>query len=195
MKEEMFVKELSLIKDESLRNFAVKALSVVPEYFFSVPASSTGKYHPSYTLGEGGLTRHVRAGMRIAVELFRLDLWGGFTDHEKDLILISLLLHDAWKSGTQEEKSQWTLTEHPLIASRELKKNFLNTGDIAEEDLKFICWGIETHMGKWVNDFKSGEKVLDPPNNRFQRFIHLADYLASIKCLNMDFDVPLSTDN
>lgn len=44
----------------------------VPMDFFTQPASSSGKYHPSYALGVGGLVRHTKAAMIMAKMLFPL---------------------------------------------------------------------------------------------------------------------------
>ena len=65
--------EIELIKDEELKKFAKYCMDKVPEYFFHVAASSTGKYHPAYTLGEGGLVRHVKAAVKIADCLLSLE--------------------------------------------------------------------------------------------------------------------------
>lgn len=46
--EELFTTELSYIKDDSLKKSLVEILKLLPDYWFSVPASSTGKYHPEY---------------------------------------------------------------------------------------------------------------------------------------------------
>ena len=40
-------------------------IKTIPEYWYHVGASSTGKYHPEYSLGEGGLMRHTVALVRI----------------------------------------------------------------------------------------------------------------------------------
>jgi uncharacterized protein (DUF3820 family) len=42
-------------------------------------------------------------------------------------------------------------------------------------------------MGQWNTDKKSSEE-LPKPNNKYARMVHVADYLASRKCLSMDFD-------
>ena len=98
--EAMFDKEISYIKDDKIKSAMVKLLKLLPEYWFEVPASSTGKYHPEYALGDGGLLRHSKAAMRIGYELLSDPSIGEkYTDHEKDLMLISLLVHDGLKSG------------------------------------------------------------------------------------------------
>ena len=67
--EELFKDELNYIKSEDLKKSLVVILKSLPDYWYSVPASSTGKYHPEYALGEGGLLRHSKAAMRIGYEL------------------------------------------------------------------------------------------------------------------------------
>ena len=68
-KKEIFYDEINYIKDEKLRNSLSKLVELLPSYFFKEAASSTGKYHPKYALGEGGLLRHTKAGVRIGYEL------------------------------------------------------------------------------------------------------------------------------
>jgi hypothetical protein len=184
-----FQKELEFIKSPTIKFFAECAIEMLPDYFFEIPASSTSRYHPSYALGVGGLLRHTRAAIRIAVELSRLDWWH-FTDDEMDLMITALLVHDGWKSGENHEK--FTITEHPLVARKMLESNADLMAMIPQEQIDIVLSGITHHMGQWVFDYKTKEKVLDRPETKFEKFIHLADYLASRKCLEMNFDVELS---
>ena len=79
-----------------------------------VPASSSGKYHPSYALGDGGLVRHTKAAMAVAHELFNLEMFQKqFSETEQDLILLSLILHDGKKQGGGNGKH--TVFEHPCM--------------------------------------------------------------------------------
>ena len=66
-------KEFMWIKNKNIRKFAIDMVSILPDYFFVVPASSTGKYHPEYSLGEGGLVRHTKSAVLIAKTLLDLD--------------------------------------------------------------------------------------------------------------------------
>ena len=59
----LFQNELAWIQDDAIRSFVHDALIKLPDYFFHVAASSTGKYHPAYALGEGGLVRHTKAAV------------------------------------------------------------------------------------------------------------------------------------
>jgi len=185
-----FQPELDYIKNPKIRYFAERAIKIMPDYFFEIPASSTGKYHPQYSLGYGGLLRHTRAAVRIAIELFRMDWWK-FTEDEMDLILVSLILH-GWKSGIVQQK--FSVADHPNIAFSTIKNSPVLEGILPQEQLDFVVNNIKTHMGQWTKDYKTGETVLDRPESKYQKFVHLADYLASRKCLEMKFDVELSKE-
>jgi 23S rRNA maturation-related 3'-5' exoribonuclease YhaM len=191
-KHRVFEKELLFIKNANIKNFTELAIKSMPDYFFEVPASSTGKYHPAYSLGTGGLLRHTRAAIRIAVELFRIDWWGTlFTPDEKDLALSALFLHDGWKSGIQ--KSEYSLSNHPLIAAKAISENVELKTILSEEMLSILLGCITSHMGQWNKDYKTQQVLMPAPVTELQRFVHLADYLASRKCIVMDFNIPLSS--
>ena len=184
-KVEKFEDVLKYIKDQTLKADACYLIDGSPDYFFEVPASSTGKYHPSYALGEGGLLRHTKAAVRIAYELLSDPLIGDkYTERERQLMLIALMLHDGLKSGM--EHSKYTKVEHPLLAAKYVKDNTKNLG-MSDEDIEFICNVISSHMGAWNKDF-DGNEVLPIPKNKYQNFVHMCDYLASRKVIKLDFD-------
>ena len=60
--------EIKEIKDNRLRENLEIIVNNLPDYFFLVPASSTGKYHPSFSLGDGGLLRHSKVAFRIVFD-------------------------------------------------------------------------------------------------------------------------------
>ncbi len=68
----MFQEEINYIQNSNIRRSLEIMIEKLPDYFFEVEASSTGKYHPSYALGMGGLLRHTKAAVRIAYELLSI---------------------------------------------------------------------------------------------------------------------------
>lgn len=182
----IFKQELSYIRNPRIRRFTEMAIELLPEYFFSVPASSTGKYHPDYALGEGGLVRHTKAAVRIAVELFRMECFN-YTEDEKDMIIASLILHDGCKFGLEE--SRYTVTEHPLFVTMLIRENKDVTDCVTKDELNMILGNIESHMGQWCYDYKTKKQVLPKPMTKMQNFVHWCDYLASRKCLEFNFNV------
>lgn len=65
----VFNTEYNYIRNEKYRDNIKILVNLLPDYFFEVAASSTGKYHPSFSLGEGGLVRHTKVAVKIAHEL------------------------------------------------------------------------------------------------------------------------------
>lgn len=184
-KEEMFKEELSLIKDKSLKESLLKIINMLPDYWFHEPASSTGKYHPEYATGEGGLLRHSKAAMRIGYELLQDPSIGDkYTNHEKDLMLMSLLVHDGLKLGNPKER--YTRFDHPILMGQFIVDN-KDELSLSKEDAKFMNDVIKTHMGPWTTDY-NGVEVLEKPKTKYQNFVHMCDYLASRKCLLVPFD-------
>lgn len=182
---EVFRKELSYIKNDEYRKNAEKLLELLPDYFYEIPASSTGKYHPQFALGDGGLVRHTKVAIRLANELLNLESIGAkFSDNEKDLIKISLLIHDGLKSGLTHEK--YTRFDHPLLISKYVKDN-KDKLTFNDDEIKYICSNVETHMGQWNIDYK-GNKVLEKPTSESQIFVHMCDYLASRKFIDVPFE-------
>lgn len=169
----VFEKELSWIKNDDLREFAIKILEIVPDYFFFIPASSTGKYHPNYTLGNGGLVKHTKAAMGIAKHLFTIK---NLKPRHEDIALITLLAHDTVKNGFK--KSRYTTKNHPELAAALIKEKLSDSID--PKELEMMCHGIECHMGQW------GKIV---PDDGFSKFIHICDYLASRKSIEYNFEV------
>lgn len=199
MKHELFITELHTIENEDIREFAEKVLDDAPDYFFHVAASSTGKYHPKYALGDGGLMRHTKAVIRFYNHLMSVEQnQSMFTDREIDLGRVACLAHDIQKSGNNEyyeEKSNggenkvFTVFNHPLLAA----KYIMSYKDVylTEEELKFIALAIGSHMGQWNTDKHNPNIILPKPKTEMQKIIHLADYLASRK----DLDVSFKDDN
>ena len=81
-KDKVFIDELKWIQSDKLREFATAVVQKLPDYFFDVPASSTGKYHSKTACGPGGLVRHTKAALMIAEDLFRVDLLFPFSQED-----------------------------------------------------------------------------------------------------------------
>ena len=90
-KTEIFAKEIEYIQNDDIKSFLALAINNLPDYFFEVAASSTGKYHPQYALGNGGLVRHTKAAARFANHLLTIEQFKNqFTDRERDLIIVAI---------------------------------------------------------------------------------------------------------
>lgn len=187
-KSKIFNSILDTIISEDIKKFAERCIETIPNYFWDVGASSTGKYHPQYTLGELGLAKHTCALVRFLNYIFEVNCFGNkFTQREKDLMRVAGMMHDSRKSGDDNDfvKNKYTKFDHPLFAAnvvRSLKGNELN-----DDEVELIATTIESHMGQWNTDRRSSI-VLPLPKNKFQTILHLADYLASRKDIEVLFD-------
>ena len=59
-KKELFIDEINYLKNDDIKKSVAILIEMLPDYFFHEAASSTGKYHPKYALGDGGLLRHTK---------------------------------------------------------------------------------------------------------------------------------------
>jgi len=177
-KVKLFINELNDIQDDKLREFATKIIEGADDYFFTVPASSSGKYHPDFAREVGGLVKHTRA-----VEFFAKTLAASFmrSQRDTDLLILAALAHDIKKQG--DGRGHHTVALHPIYASNYLKAcDAANPGLIDKEDLTKVCTAVESHMGPWGK-----ESGLPVPSSEFDFLLQSADYIASRKEI-LDFD-------
>jgi len=179
-----FNKEYNYIKDSKKREDIKYLVSGLPDYFFDIPASSSGKYHPEFASTEHGLVKHTKVAVRIAYELLNNPGLNNFTDSEKDIIIMAIILHDGFKSGKIKEK--YTRFDHPLIAASYVREN-KDMLSLNDDEVELLANVISSHMGRWNRDFNDNE-VLPKPKDKYQRFVHMCDYLSSKKFINVSFD-------
>jgi hypothetical protein len=164
----VFGEELAHISSQPLREFVVSCLYTAPAYFWRAPASSSGKHHPRWANGAGGLVRHTKAAVWVALEL--LEAYPELQP-ERNYIVAALLLHDTVKFGFN---GQATVKEHPLLPREYYAEHKEILGD---EEYEKVMGLIETHMGVWGPDGVD----LSPSPGRLSaaELVHLADYIAS----------------
>ena len=183
----IFDEILETFENNDVKKFAEKCIEAAPKYFFLVPASSSLKYHPAYACETPlGLAKHTVALVRILNHMFNVEsIRSQFTSRERDLLRVAGIAHDMMKSGTQEEYEQnkYTKFDHPMRAARMV----LTIDGLLDDEKRFIANAIASHMGQWNTD-KRSDVVLPKPRNKHQIIIHLADYLASRKDIEIKFD-------
>ena len=68
----------------------------LPDYFFTVPASSSGKYHAKFASGEHGLIFHTKAAFYVATELLKNPLFNCFNgDARKEALALLYRIKEA----------------------------------------------------------------------------------------------------
>ena len=188
MKEDIFNNVLDTFENEDIKEFAVKCIKAAPKYFYEVPASSSLKYHPSYACTTPlGLAKHTVALVRFLNHMLGVEsIANQFTSRERDLLRVAGITHDMMKSGSQEEyeHNKYTKFDHPLKAAEFVRG--LSTLNKEETDL--LCSVISTHMGAFNTDKRHPNIILPKPIDKYQIIVHLADYLASRKDIEVKFD-------
>ena len=184
----------------ALCKFSLELLGELPDYFWKESASSTGKYHPEYELGEGGLARH----SLMVYRWLKMFLEANDRNMSEFLpgMVVACLFHDCCKRGLPDNIcSEHTLFEHPLLAAKfiidraekfaaknkNLFEETIEDEDAFKHNVAIAVSAIETHMGKF-NTSKHSDVVLPRPSNAIQYMVHLADYAASRKCTKFDND-------
>ena len=158
----------------------------IPDYFYEVPASSTGKYHPSFDHGTGGLLRHTQMMCEILKEFQRMDEYKNLNFFD---MMVACLLHDTFKNGYVDNNR--TVASHAAIAADEFYDTYIyhkyskedleetmgnvtyNYAPELDRRIMDICGMIRTHMGSWG---------AIKPQTDAEKLVHLADYVVSRKC-------------
>lgn len=176
----IFEDELNLIKDSNIKKFAKEIINNADDYFFSMPASTSGKYHPEYTCVPGGLLLHTKAVMYFTVYMIETDIFS-IGEHEKDLLIVSALAHDIKKMG--DGKLEVTVKNHPELAAEYIKYIYdMHKNLVSLDDINYIMDAVRKHMGKW------GSAKTVTFNNDGEKVLHIADYIASRKNVKILFN-------
>jgi len=182
--EKIFKNEFKLIKNKKIKKFVIEVFKqFCPDYFWTVPCSTTGKYHPQLALGKNGLLRHVKLAVYWGIELARaFEL-----EKLQDEIVATLLLHDLIKNGKGLDSNGRSLESGVTGTHGVTLANKINSFDCEayldkNDGFYRICAGIAGHMGIWTTDSKFRPNNLENPEiKEFAQLIHLADYCASRK--------------
>jgi hypothetical protein len=156
--------EISQIPDLVIKDWTRTALLMVPDKFWTEPASKTGRFHPKDESLRGGTVRHTkRAFVAMAVlcdsEADRL------SKTDISYLLSAILLHDTCKGSKGTPHAE---AVYPTLSEK--------LGNTFVERYPEIMKSIETHMGRW------GKKR---PTTNLELLVHYADDMASMAHLLM----------
>ena len=190
--ETIFAKELSLIRDKDIKNFVIICFDkLCPDYFWTCPCSTSGKYHPRVALGKGGLVRHTKLAVWWGIELLKAfgtspELKNIAPKQLQDEVIATLLMHDMIKNGKglgpngRPLESGVTGTHGVMLANKIFKNHDIPT--LNSDTFDRIYKGVAGHMGIWTTDDRyKPNNMVRPMIQAFANLIHLADYCASRK--------------
>jgi len=160
--------ELNLIDNVQIKNFVIGCLDIAPDYFWKIPSSSTGKYHPKDEIKEGGLILHVKRSVKIATDLCRcFEVVGD----DRDCVISAMIMHDVCKNGYPVDAGH-TVDGHGSlwinIAMHVSNKMLI----LNSKTIRLIGRLIGGHMGRFDMPFIGSENILD-------WIVQSSDYISS----------------
>ena len=171
---ELLSYEVAQIDDDEIRNFVKMTLDNVDPIHRIKPASSTGKYHPKYAAGEGGLIRHTKVVVRNIIELIRAT---PAIECEKDELIAAAIIHDMWKYPEGRDH-EFTAFDHPALGGKWCNDHGFET----------IGRLVAAHQGIWTTSRQMPGFENEQPRKFDEWCLHYSDLLASRTYLRCDFD-------
>ena len=156
----VFDKELSLIEDGNVKKLTKECIKLAEDWFFIEPASSSGKYHPEFALGPGGLVMHTKAVVYFLFEIFRSEMYN-IDEYHQDLLYLSAIAHDIKKYG-ETTNTGHTVKNHPELASKFIEKVNKENKNILKKNVsitKSLCCTTVINTIRTVNRVYSNKKI------------------------------------
>ena len=174
------------IRDLSVRMFVLDVLNsdLVPDYFWTSPASSSGKYHPRHELGVGGLVRHT---CMVASYFSRLIQSHALDQIWIDVGLAACILHDVRKFGLTLNAEGFPsdrdyAKDHGVRWFHDLLDSDIFSGYDANANIHHVLDAIRFHMGRWgsvPSEVLEGSAAYWPALKAMCDVVHAADMVAS----------------
>lgn len=195
--EVVFADELAYIGSDEIRGFVIDVFNkFTPDYFWSVPCSTSGKYHPKVSIGPGGLVRHVKYAVWWGLEI--MQCWPNLSETAIDEVIAALILHDLLKNGDKLDTRGFPTLKNstgvhgPYLGGKiaawiggELGKPETAVRFQEPDRISRILAGIDGHMGIWTDPsyemFKPQYMSTDQKTYDVATIVHLADYCSSRK--------------
>lgn len=173
---DFFRSQVNTITNPDYRNFVNHFLETkVGDWFWESGASSTGKYHPQFTKGQGGLVRHSVAVCMMCNELMNLSTYDSMSEDDRNLARVACLLHDTYKyGGMQYDRKAYKM--HGALAAQAVENAWLEM--FHEPVNPLLTSAIRSHMGQWTNP------ASDRPKTLMDNLVHLSDYILSRSMLD-----------
>lgn len=188
MAEQVFQEELAQLTPQG-REFALKVFEhLAPNYFFSAPASSSGKYHPAVSLGAGGIVRHTKYAfwwVKMLGRAFSIEPGSP----ELDACLVAILLHDLLKFGRKADPVTGrsfegnTTATHGVTLAGLIQPLFIGV-DVTPFFKEVVESGIAAHMGVWTKPDSHTCWNIGTSSQRVKHcviLVHLADMASAQK--------------
>lgn len=165
---------LQLIDDVDIRVNVVRLTQNAPDYFWTVPASTSGYHHPACQ-GERGLWAHT---LMLSTVIHRLaDSYvgqGRLEEGDIDLAHAAAVLHDQRKNGDPVNPSDKSTSDHDLRMADVVHDSPLDDR---------VADAIASHMGPWYDG--------PDPKTPLDHLVHTADMIASTSSITPAVQAPI----
>jgi hypothetical protein len=184
-KVKVFETLLDKFETEEMREYCKDMINEIPDYIFTIPSSTSLKWHNKTQCQPHGQIFHILMFGEIMNYILGLEYVLNKIPNAttRDCLRCTPIFHDAIKCGL--DGSQHTVHEHPMLAG-EWIRNTKVEHDIFQEEKNYIARLCESHSGQWTEN-KRSNVVLPEPENDDQFLVHLCDYLASRSNLDMTY--------
>ena len=175
---------LNKFETDEIRNYCTDMIKEIPDYIFTIPSSTSFKYHNKTQCQPHGQIFHILMFAEVMNYVLGLEYVKEKTnERQRDCLRCTPIFHDAIKCGLNG--SQYTVHEHPMFAG-EWVRNTSVEHDVDADTKAYIARLCESHSGEWTST-KRSKSVLPKPENDEQFFVHMCDYLASRSNLDMTY--------
>ena len=175
---------LNKFETDEIRNYCTDMIKEIPDYIFTIPSSTSFKYHNKTQCQPHGQIFHILMFAEVMNYVLGLEYVKEKTnERQRDCLRCTPIFHDAIKCGLNG--SQYTVHEHPMLAG-EWVRNTSVEHDVDADTKAYIARLCESHSGEWTST-KRSKTVLPKPENDEQFFVHMCDYLASRSNLDMTY--------
>jgi hypothetical protein len=176
---------LNKFETDEMREYCKDMINEISDYIFTIPSSTSLKYHNKTQCQPHGQIFHILMFGEIMNYILGLEyaLEKIPDARKRDCLRCTPIFHDAIKCGLNG--SQHTVHEHPMLAS-EWIRNTKVEHDIDTETKNYIARLCESHSGQWTEN-KRSKTILPKPETDDQFLVHLCDYLASRSNIDMTY--------
>lgn len=182
-KQKVFSLMLKSFETEIFKEYFNDMVAEIPDYIFTMPSSTSGKYHNKTQCQKFGQVYHVYMFFSILEHRLRLkhnkEIYS--KPEIRDAMRCVPVFHDAIKCGLNG--STFTVPEHPILAGEWVRKTKVEH-DIPEIYKEMIIGMCEAHSGEW-NKNRSKIEIMPEPRNDMEFFIHECDILSSRNDIDM----------
>ena len=182
-KKAIFKELLDKFETEEMRLYCEDMIEHIPDYIFTMPSSTSGKFHNATQCKPHGQIYHIIMFGSIMNYLLELKCnKEKFSNPiHRDAMRCAPIFHDAIKCG--RNGSTFTVHDHPMLAGALVRETKVEH-DIDDAIKEMIARMCERHSGEWTSS-KRSKVVLPEPENEMEILVHECDILSSRADIDM----------